>query len=98
MDVLDVGYRIGAALRTAGTGTRDASDGEDVGRRRRPVPHLRRAHFHLYWYGPRNDPAARVPKIRWVAPVPVNVDVGEVVLTVRDVAPRNGDRPGRTPH
>ena len=88
-EVLDVGYRIGAALRTASSGTREVSGDGDVGVRRRPIPHLRRAHFHLYWYGPRNDPAARIPKIRWVAPTPVNLDAGDVVLTVRDVDRRS---------
>jgi len=84
---LDVGFRVGAALRAAreaGAQTFATND-ETVGHRRSPVPHVRRAHWHLYWTGPRQG--ERTPVLRWIPPVVVaasNVD-DVVVPTVRPV-------------
>ncbi len=66
--VLEVGWRLGAALRSARQqhGSTGAGDSE-----RRVTPHLRRAHWHSYWTGPRSDPEARELQLRYVAPVQV---------------------------
>ena len=39
-------------------------------------PHLRRAHWHLYWTGEgsRHDPARAIPVLRWLPPIPVKLD------------------------
>jgi|GEM_PF-3042446 len=84
---LDVGFRVGAALRAARAADSHpfATDDEPVGHRRSPVPHLRRAHWHLYWMGPRQGP--RTPVLRWIPPVVVAASSAEdvVVPTVRPV-------------
>jgi hypothetical protein len=84
---LDVGFRVGAALRAARAAESHsfATDDEPVGHRRSPVPHLRRAHWHLYWTGPRQGP--RTPVLRWIPPVVVAASNAEdvVVPTVRPV-------------
>lgn len=41
--------------RTAGTGQRQS-----------PRPHIRSAHWHTYWQGPRGDPKNRIKSVRWI--------------------------------
>jgi hypothetical protein len=93
---LDVGFRVGAALRAAQAAESHslATDDESVGHRRSPVPHLRRAHWHLYWTGPRQG--QRTPVLRWIPPVVVAASSIEdvVVPTVRPV--RGPSRPKNT--
>lgn len=82
--ILEVGWRLGAQLaasRTAGEPTDDhgAPAGSGV------APHLRRAHWHSYWTGPRSDPDARELVLRWVAPTLVAAQDAAVPTTVRSV-------------
>jgi len=77
----EVGVRLGAALRR---GHENAS-GEDAcqgAQRRAPRPHIRRAHWHTYRVGKcRSD---RV--LRWLPPIPVNVDdIDDLPATVHEV-------------
>lgn len=72
----EVGYRTGAALEAAG-----ARDEEQGGTHASPRAHVRRAHWHHYWTGPRSG--EQVAVIRWVAPTLIG---GEgIVPTVRPV-------------
>lgn len=64
----DVGWRVGAAL--AAGAHRDAAD--PGGQHASPRAHLRRAHWHAYWTGPRTAPQTR--RLRWVHPVLVGGD------------------------
>lgn len=66
-DVIQVGYRVGAALRHHRTIKPPAVTAAPTGRRM--PPHVRRAHPHLYWTGPGRT----VPAVRWVWPVEVNM-------------------------
>jgi hypothetical protein len=66
-----VGYRLGAAIRAAQASPQHSESG---GTHARPRPHIRRAHWHGYWTGPRAKPAKeRKFVLRWLAPIPVNV-------------------------
>ncbi|MCF7992134.1 MAG: hypothetical protein K9M02_16975 [Thiohalocapsa sp.] len=80
-----IGERLGAALRRAQTGEAAADAGEDTGsggERSRPRPHIRRAHWHTYRVGERR--VGR--KVKWIAPVAVNVDDPQgLAATVRPV-------------
>lgn len=72
-NLLQAGIRIGAAIRAyreVEAVQQDASEatGSTV------VPHLRKAHWHTYWTGPRHDPAKRHRILRFLPPIPVNVD------------------------
>jgi len=93
---LDVGFRVGASLRAARAADSYtvATDDEPVGHRRSPVPHLRRAHWHLYWTGPRQG--QRTPVLRWIPPLVVAASSIEDVFvpTVRPV--RGPSRPKGT--
>lgn len=55
--------------------------GRTAGTRQRqsPRPHIRRAHLHTYWQGPRGDPKKRIKSVRWMPPI-----------TVGDYLPKRG--------
>jgi hypothetical protein len=77
-----VGYRIGAALRRAYHVTEPASaEAETVSETRErssPRPHIRRAHWHSYWTGPRKGKREAI--LKWLPPIPVGA--GELVPTI----------------
>ena len=50
-----------------------------------PRGHVRRAHWHSFWTGPRADAAKRKIELRWLPPIPVNLDLGGIVPTVHEV-------------
>jgi hypothetical protein len=78
----DVGTRIGAALRRAYHVQQQSGGSEGQGSAVRP--HIRRAHWHGYWLGPKNGP--RKFDLRWLPPIAVNIDdVGEMPTTIRPV-------------
>jgi hypothetical protein len=80
----DVGVRLGAALRLA---TRTAfGDGDGTGTGVRP--HVRRAHWHGFWSGPRAPELEdqRRFELKWLPPALVNVDdVSKLPAVVRAV-------------
>lgn len=63
--VWETGKKIGAALRQA---QERGSSG------RSPSGHVRRAHWHSYWTGPRDKPEERKLKLRWLSPMLINTD------------------------
>lgn len=75
LQVWDVGVRTGAALRGY-----DEQQHGGTGGGGRVRAHLRRAHWHTYWTGPRTDPT---PALRWVHPTLVGS--GDLPATVRPV-------------
>jgi hypothetical protein len=79
----EVGYRLGAALRQA---LSVDEPGESTGTHASPRPHIRRAHWHSYWVGKKDQPDARTVTLKWLPPIPVNVQgVEDLTTTVRDV-------------
>lgn len=83
--VWSVGERIGAALRSA-TERHSAEDAS--GTHASPRPHVRRAHWHSFWRGPREPkPGERRELVaKWLPPLPINVsDVAELPTTIRPV-------------
>ncbi|MEX0746184.1 MAG: hypothetical protein WD118_11330 [Phycisphaeraceae bacterium] len=85
----DVGVRIGAALRRAyHQAETDQVAIDPVTGRTRPRAHIRRAHWHGFWRGPRDPDRAdeRRFELRWLPPLPVNVDdAEELPATIRPV-------------
>lgn len=74
----DVGVRLGSALRAAYHAAETGQGGTHAG----PRAHIRRAHWHGYWIGPREG--ERRFDLRWMPPIPVNVnDVADLPATVR---------------
>jgi hypothetical protein len=79
----DVAYRLGAAIRHA----REAPKCEPgEGTHASPRAHVRRAHWHAFWTGPKAQPEERKLILHWLPPIPVNVDDSGVIPTVHPVA------------
>lgn len=84
----EVAYRSGAALHAAKQYlAAHAGDGTHAG----PRPHLRKAHWHHYWTGPRATAGATQPTerrlvLKWLGPILVNAK-GEamVIPTIHNV-------------
>jgi hypothetical protein len=91
--VWGAGWRLGAALRKARvertSQTESSQTAEDAAPERRgPAPHIRRAHWHTFWTGPRDGP--RKPVLKWIPPIPVafkEVEPGTLPAVIHKVAP-----------
>lgn len=80
------GFRLGAALRRAMREHRESSGPTE---RRSPRPHIRSAHWHAFWTGPRSDPSKRQLVLHWLPPIPVNVSrIDDIAPTIRLVKER----------
>ncbi|WP_431972535.1 hypothetical protein [Nocardia sp. bgisy134] len=64
--VVDVGFDIGPKLHAASRDASATSSGESGSRVR---AHIRKAHWHTYWTGPKEQ---RVAEVRWLHPILVN--------------------------
>lgn len=71
-NVMSAGFRTGAVIRQYQEGEPDSLKVEGPGIRQ--VPHLRKAHWHTFWKGPRQDPSKRQRILHFLPPIPVNVD------------------------
>ena len=90
-DRMDVGHYIGSVLRrnrdenlheNLQSDPAPTSVQDSVTRRAAPVrPHMRRAHWHLYWTGE----GRRIPKIKWVLPVFVKGSSGDKHTVIHPV-------------
>jgi hypothetical protein len=78
---IDVGLRIGAALKRGRQSMGSDETSEQTGSSRRP--HVRRAHWHSYWIGPKTDQEAIA---KWLPPIFVNIDMGEIETTIHAVS------------
>lgn len=65
-NVIGVGLRLGARLREA----RGRYESDEVAGQGSVIAHLRRAHWHTYWHGPRSG--VRERRLRWLHPIFVN--------------------------
>lgn len=78
----DVGVRLGAALRRAYHAAETGQVANHVG----PRGHIRRAHWHGFWTGPKTDPDIRKFDLRWMPPIAVNLDSpDDLPATIRPV-------------
>jgi hypothetical protein len=84
--VWEVGFRLGATLRAAAPGISGPDRG---GTHATPRPHMRRAHWHAFWTGPKAKPGMentdRKLVLHWLPPVLVAAESGEVIPTVHRV-------------
>lgn len=81
--VEQVGYRIGEALGAARARFESENEKEKKSSlgflRRKVASHVRRAHWHAYWTGPKSAPTGIV--VHWIPPVFVNADGSENTVT-----------------
>jgi hypothetical protein len=82
--VWDVGIRMGAALRKAreAAGERELREGISDMQRTSPKSHVRRAHWHGYWTGPREGQQKFV--LKWLSPILVGSG-DDLPVTIRPV-------------
>ena len=89
--VWDVGVRISAAIRSFnGRPTAELAAFEGAAAsvsHASPRPHVRSAHWHTYWTGPRDAVfPLRKPVMRWIPPLPIGMDwKGELPTNIRVV-------------
>jgi hypothetical protein len=74
--IWETGYRLGASLRS--------SVRQELGRtgtnRSSPVPHIRRAHWHSFWLGRRENVGERRLAVRWLPPIPIALSTPEELI------------------
>jgi hypothetical protein len=80
----EVGFRIGPALRDARARV-EAESGAGGGSHASPRAHVRRAHWHSFWLGPRDEPTARKLELRWLHPMLVGGGRDQLVPVVHEV-------------
>jgi len=86
VSVWDVGVRMGAALRKAKETVRSDNIPGPGSEKQRSSPrsHVRRAHWHGYWSGPRDG--ERKLNLQWMPPILVRGDAGsELPVTIKPV-------------
>ena len=75
--VWDVGVRVSNAIRNYKNHERSAEKelSSVQGAHSSPRPHVRAAHWHTFWVGPRSAKFPdRKPIIRWLPPIPIGMD------------------------
>ena len=75
--VWDVGVRVSNAIRNYKNHERSAEKEMPSvqGAHSSPRPHVRAAHWHTFWVGPRSAKFPdRKPIIRWLPPIPIGMD------------------------
>ena len=82
----EVAYRLGAAIRHAQEAPR-TKPGDRT--HASPRPHVRRAHWHAFWTGPKAKPDQPQPTDRklllhWLPPIPVNVEEEAPIIPTVD--------------
>lgn len=81
----DVGIRISRMLLRSKSNEQGNPEGNGLGSAKRP--HIRSAHWHSYWIGPRDEtyPNRRII-IKWLPPIPINVrDEEALPVVIREV-------------
>jgi len=74
----EVGYRIGKFIKEYNQNRSSGSTGTGMS----IAPHIRKAHWHLYWIGKGRTNY----DIKWLPPTPVNIkDDDDIITTIREV-------------
>jgi len=76
----DVGVRVGAAIRKVHPENSGATRTPHEGGHNRPRPHVRRAHWHHYWTGPRKEAQELI--VKWLHPALVNASEEDALPAV----------------
>ena len=79
----EVGYRIGSAIRTLHKRAEKTQGSTGTGAKK--IAHVRRAHWHRYWTGPKKNQTLIV---KWLPPIPIGFsekDLDELLPTIHPV-------------
>lgn len=74
----DVGIRIGSAVRTVKSKQSATNGATGLGGKKRP--HIRKAHWHYYWFGPKDG--HRVKRPIWLTEISVNIDGTDLPVVI----------------
>lgn len=77
----DVGVRMGQTIRSAANSS-SIQYASIYGVRSSPRPHIRRAHWHLFWTGPKPN---QTRKLNWIPPTLIASDSSELPAVIRKV-------------
>ena len=81
-----VGYKLGETIRkNKNKKTYQYIPSEGNGRGVRKSAHLRRAHYHSFWIGKRNNPEDRQLIVKFIPPIYVNSESDDIISTVHKV-------------
>lgn len=89
-NITNVGTRIGAAIRLdrqkAKELNEEAEQQQQSEHRKHasPIAHIRRGHYHSFWTGARESVDRKIV-VKWLPPMLINGDKGEIVPTIRPV-------------
>lgn len=82
----EVGVRIGAAIRKYRQQAPEREGGEPTDGHHTPKrPHMRRAHWHGFWMGPRKEPEKMKFVLHWIPPIPVKMLGDDSPTVIRPV-------------
>lgn len=89
----DVGIRISKFIKKYKHTYTNNEDETETGRSIRP--HIRRAHWHTYWVGPKNEEyPKRMAIAKWLPPIPVNIHwQDELPVNIKKVEEQNEKMP-----
>lgn len=74
----DVGFRIGAEIKRWNSEQGEGGAGDGDGSRMRP--HVRRAHWHTFVAGPRDDKTKQIRRVKWLPTIPVNAEGADALV------------------
>ena len=77
-EVWEVGFEIGKQIRAA-------NNSEYSETHTGPRPHIRRAHWHTFWELTKAMPEKRSTNVKWLPPMAINAEDGEIFPRVRVV-------------
>ena len=74
----EVGYRIGRFIREY----KKSEKTESMSGGKSKSPHIRKAHFHLYWTGKGRE----IPLIKWLPPIPINIEnEDDMLVSIKNI-------------
>jgi len=87
-NITNVGTRIGAAIRLDRQKAKELNDeAEQQSEHRKhasPIAHIRRGHYHSFWTGAKESVDRKIV-VKWLPPMLINGDKGEISPTIRPV-------------
>lgn len=88
IETFDVGINVGKAIRLMKDNSKDKDNNKiDIKtiqhkKYKQRKAHIRRAHWHRYWVGPRDDPSARKLIVKWIPPIFVNLNKDQEIESI----------------
>lgn len=88
VETFDVGINVGKAISLMKDNSKDKDSNKvDIKivqhkKYKQRKAHVRCAHWHRYWVGPRDDPSARKLIVKWIPPIFVNLNKNQEIKSI----------------